>query len=413
MLFKRVFKISIFISLLCCAFVFFTNKVSAVYRFCDDKIENTNYYDCGNYIYTYYEDTLHSSMIYSSDEDASILYAGEKDGVSIFYSNGFKYYNFSYDDRSNKDNNLWSIISHRGKVIYDGSFNDSWLIDDSHHGLYYYTLYADVYTIRQYANDGKLYRTIAIYNIGEGSIDFIKTLYDGVEFSADIINEVYEAKQGISIETNSMYGIKSVSANIDGNYIDATIIGKKVLIDKDSLNPHLSKSSVVELEVELQDYLLIKSKKVFSIKMVSDNVQIKFSTMSVDSKMPSRRIVIEATSGKNKALDTDYCWYYWSKSPDDSLQYDDFLVNYAKSSYKGSYSEDKGVILRNTSGTYYLYALAKDDDSWIVERSEGYVLNNKSNKVEYTIGDAILIVSLLIICVAPISIYLFIRKKGY
>ena len=95
------------------------------------------------------------------------------------------------------------------------------------------------------------------------------------------------------------------------------------------------------------------------------------------------------------------------------MKYEDFLINYANSEYKGSYSEDKGVILRNTSGTYYLYALAKDDVSYVVSRSEGYILDDGGFKVSYSVNDGILIVSLLILAIAPISIYLFIRKKGY
>ena len=142
-------------------------------------------------------------------------------------------------------------------------------------------------------------------------------------------------------------------------------------------------------------------------------MSIEYSSIDSLIESSSRRIVINATAGKCKTIDTDYCWYYWSTSEDDSLLYDDFLKNYANSDYKGSYSKDKGVILRNTSGTYYLYALAKDDDSWVVEKSEGYVLNNNQEWVRYSIEDLIFIVSLLIVMVLPISIYLFIRKKGY
>ena len=43
----------------------------------------------------------------------------------------------------------------------------------------------------------------------------------------------------------------------------------------------------------------------------------------------------------------------------------------------------------------------------------GYILDDGSFKVSYSVNDGILIVSLLILAIAPISIYLFIRKKGY
>ena len=413
MLFKRSLKLLMFIFFVFVSFVLLQNKVEASYKFCDTRIENTNYFDCGNYVYTYPEDVLHSSMIYSLDEKASIIYAGEIDNVHVFYANGFKYYNYSYDDRSDKNNNLWSIISKRGVVVYDGSFDDSWIIDDSHSGYYYYNLYADVYTIRQYTYDGDLYRSMAIYNFENGWVDFQNVLYNGTVLNEQIENEIVYSDSDIIIDVNSSYGVKRIDVTYNESTINVEYYNQKIFISNEELMNKVSKGESVELKITIYDYLNIEYKKSYKIKIINENVSIKFSTMSSVSKAPSRRIVIDAIAGKNKEIDTDYCWYYWSTSPDDSLLYDDFLLNYANSEYKGSYSKDKGVILRNTSGTYYLYALAKDDDSWIVERSEGYLLNNKNTSVKYSIGDAIFVVSLLIICVIPISVYLFIRRKGY
>ena len=135
--------------------------------------------------------------------------------------------------------------------------------------------------------------------------------------------------------------------------------------------------------------------------------------MSSVIESSSRRILINAIAGKGKTIDTDYCWYYWSTNDDDSLEYDSFLKNYANSSYKGSYSEGKGVILRNTTGTYYLYALAKDDDSWVVEKSEGYTLNNIHPLPTYDRTDYFIIVLLIVVAIVPIVSYLIIRKKGH
>ena len=168
-----------------------------------------------------------------------------------------------------------------------------------------------------------------------------------------------------------------------------------------------------EIKITVKNYLGREDSKTYYINALSSNVSINFSSISSEVISSSRRIVISADAGIGRVLDSDYCWYYWSKDPDDSLKYEDFLINYANSEYKGSYSEDKGVILRNTSGTYYLYALAKDDVSYVVSRSEGYILDDGGFKVSYSVNDGILIVSLLILAIAPISIYLFIRKKGY
>lgn len=410
MLYKINLKILISIVTFALGFIIFSNKVSAAYQFCDTPIENTSYYDCGNYIYSYYEDTRHSSIIYAL-EDASIIYAGEKEGVSVFYANGFRYYNVSYDDRESSNENLWSILSHKGTIIYNGTFNDSRILDDSHEDFYYYTLYNDIYTIKQY-KQGKLHRTLAIYNI-ENSVDFTNAMYDDTSLEENSINEVSQSNDGIRVDINSLYGIKEVKVKINNVIVNAEFKQNTLYISNDIVNPLLIPGEKIDIVIDVFDYFNNDYTFEYGVMLFKDIVSIRFSTMTSVTRSVSRRIVIDATAGKNKQLDTDYCWYYWSTSPDDSLKYDDFLVNYANSSYKGSYSEDKGVILRNTSGTYYLYALAKDDDSWVVEKSEGFVLNHVSTTVSYTIGDAILIVSLLIVAIVPIYIYLLIRKKGY
>ena len=391
-------------------FIFFSSKVSATYKFCDTKIEGTTYYDCGNYIYTYYEDTRHSTIIYALD-DANIIYVGEKEGVSIFYADGFRYYNVSYDDRESSDENLWSVLSSKGKIIYDGTFSDSKYIDDSHEGFYYYGLYADVYAIKQYKK-GELYRTIAIYNI-DNDVDFIKATYDDIEIFENTLNEVPQAEEEIKVSIDSLYGVKSLKTIINGSEVESKITNNVVHISSEVINPLLVAGEEVIFTIEIEDYFNNTYICDYSLKLFKDIVSIRFSTMTSVTQSVSRRIVIDATAGKDKELDLGYCWYYWSTSPDDSLKYDDFLVNYGNSNYKGSYSEDKGVILRNTTGTYYLYALAKDNDSWVVEKSEGFVLNHLNTTVSYTIGDVILVVSLLIAAIVPIYIYLIIRKKGY
>lgn len=411
---KRLIKyLIICLALIATSFLLSFDIVEASYKYCDKKVPNTDYYDCGNYIYTYYEDTLHSSIIYSSDEEKSILYVGEKDGVSIFYADGLRYYNRSYDDRSDDNNNLWTILSSRGEIIFDGSFDDSWIINDSHEGYYYYNLNLDVYTIRQYANDGKLYRTIAIYNIEDGEVEFINAQYDGTGVISSGTNEVLDCKNNFNVTMSGLYGIKTVEVNINNTTVASNLINSTVYVYKDVMNNSLLRGEVVDIEIIAKDYFGKKNTKTYKFLLLNNIASIEFSTITSITESASRRIVVNASPGKGKTLDTDYCWYYWSTSPDDSLLYDDFLKNYALSSYKGSYSEDKGVILRDTSGTYYLYALAKDEDSYIVAKSEGYALNDYGYKVYYNINDAIFIVSLLILCVVPVAIYLYIRKKGY
>lgn len=389
------------------------SKVLASYPYCDKKIENSDYYDCGRYIYSYYEDTLNSTMLFTLGDDESFLYAGKRDGVDVFYADGFKYYNVSYDDRSDSNNNRWSVISTRGKVVYNGSFSDSGLIDDGHRGTYYYNMYKDVYALRQYSKKDGLIRTLVIYNVEDQSISLSDIKYDGREITSDSINEVLESNDGISMKINSNYGIRKIAITLDDVNVDYDYRDGRVFISKEDINSKLVKGKPIVLKVTVTNYFGYDVETEYSLKLLNYNVSISFETLSSVNKSNSRRIVINAIAGKDKKIDKAYCWYYWSTSDDDSLQYEDFLVNYTNSEHKGSYSQDKGVILRNTSGKYYLYALAKDDDSFIIERSEGYDLNNKTGQVKHTISDAIFLVSLAIVAIIPVSIYLSIRKRGY
>mgnify|MGYP003295653248 CR=1 FL=1 len=87
------------------------------------------------------------------------------------------------------------------------------------------------------------------------------------------------------------------------------------------------------------------------------------------------------------------------------------MSNYENSLYKGRYTSSKGVILRDTEGTYYLYALAKDDDSSLVVRSDEYILK-KGTKINKVIIDDVIIVFILgVLAIAPIAVYLIIRVK--
>lgn len=393
--------------------LFFTcfDKVEA-YQYCEEKIENTNYYNCGNYVYTYPEDVNNSSIVYTLDSNVNFIYAYSDEETSVFYTNYFKLLNRSYDDQSSKNNNIWTIIYHHGKLVFSGEFKDSWLIDDSHSG-YTGKYYDDVYGIYQYHQNGKLVRKIVIRNVENGEINFNDLVYNGEILKTKDINEISSAKEDLVLHLNSEYGVKKVEVKLGNIAIESKLVNGNIVIDKDVFNQALTFGKDTKLKVTVYDYLNFESSIEYSIKVLLDKVSISFSTIESISVSSSRRIVINALAGNGKELDTDYCWYYWSKSPDDSLNYETFLKNYVNSDYKGSYSEDKGVILRNTSGTYYIYALAKDNDSWVVEKSEGYALSYSENKSNYKINDWIFIVSLLILCVLPITIYLYIGKKEY
>ena len=87
------------------------------------------------------------------------------------------------------------------------------------------------------------------------------------------------------------------------------------------------------------------------------------------------------------------------------------MSNYEKSENKGSYSGNKGVILREKEGTYYLYALAVDNDSQVVVRSDKYVLKMKDKLNRIIVKDVVFVIALIFGAILPIVIYLFIREK--
>ena len=132
----RVYKIfgAIFVAV-AMLFVFSSEVKAAGYSGCRTQIENTPYYDCGNFAYTYPENKEQSTKIYASDHIQRVIYAGESNGYSIFYANGFRYYNVTYDDRSKEDNNAWTMIQVNGGVVFNGAFDDSWILDESHRGF--------------------------------------------------------------------------------------------------------------------------------------------------------------------------------------------------------------------------------------------------------------------------------------
>ena len=420
MLNKRLFKIfGVCFIVLVMNFFASSIKVNAGYVGCYKKIEGTDYYDCGSYIYTYHGPNERSSMVYAAP-GSNMVYAGESNGYSLFYAYGIRYYNRTYDDRTLENNNIWTTISRDGVLLFSGEFDDSIFVDETHEGFYKEgdVLKEGIYEVIQYNQNGNIYKKILIYNVKKNiskvynaSINDFE--YDGVSINPGEITDVIELKNHVVIKIGGSFGIRSFSIKIGGVMIkDYSIVDGNVVLDK-KFYDYLSKGNVNEIKITVKNYLGREDSKTYYINALSSNVSINFSSISSEVISSSRRIVISADAGIGRVLDSDYCWYYWSKDPDDSLKYEDFLINYANSEYKGSYSEDKGVILRNTSGTYYLYALAKDDVSYVVSRSEGYILDDGSFKVSYSVNDGILIVSLLILAIAPISIYLFIRKKGY
>ena len=149
----------------------------------------------------------------------------------------------------------------------------------------------------------------------------------------------------------------------------------------------------------------------YKFNLVSEKITINLESTVSKLETSSRRILINAKAGNGKELDKNYSLYYWSTSSTDGLNYEDFMENYKNSKYKGTYSDSKGVILRNTEGVYYLYALAKDDDSSTVVKSDEYVLKESQKLNKVIIDDVIIVCVLGILALLPIVVYLVTRVK--
>ena len=88
------------------------------------------------------------------------------------------------------------------------------------------------------------------------------------------------------------------------------------------------------------------------------------------------------------------------------------MSNYEKSENKGSYSSNNAVILRDSNGTYYLYALARDSSGQsVVLRSDEYILEKGKMVNKVTTSDILLVVGFCIAAAVPIFVYLLIRGK--
>lgn len=379
--------------------------------------QDSTYKKCGrNIIYLYEEDKKHSSYIISNKEYGSkdqILYAGVVDGLDTFYASRFDFYSVVYDDRGlfTSSENMWADIAINGETVYDGAFKDNTLIDNSFEG--FLTMYNEVgtYIVRQYISQ-KVVKAIRIIVVSPKDYDLYVAEASLGEESL-LSSEVSESTGDLFFAiTGGKYGFaEDVIVNVNTCEI-------KMKFDKNLVVPYsyfdgcLVKNDHNEVDVTIANGLNQQITINFDFKLVGNSVSIKLeNSISSVATTSSRRVVITPSAGKGNTLNEEYNLYYWSTSKNDGLTYEDFMTNYEKSSNKGSYTSSKGVILRNEEGTYYLYALAKDDTSVTVVRSDEYVLT-KNKRVNRVMEQDIVFVCILIgIAALPVVVYLFIRGK--
>lgn len=417
---KSMFKYLFVVAIFAFMYLFNINIVKASYdNTCSInviKATSSDYYDCGdNPIYLMEDNKEKSSFIiasYKNDVKNKVLYAGKIDGVDTFYASAFKYYAVVYDDRPllgyGKD--MWSNITINNETVYDGSFENSFFTDRSYKKLL--ALYNEVgtYIIRQYVGGSvtKMIKVIIPDNKDIG-IFVSEAKYGSINMDGSSTRDKYENVKFVI--TGGEYGYDNdVSIKIN-ECVNKVKFSNEIIIENSNFKDCLNFGESNKVVITLRNGLNVKKDYLYNFIIDNQNVSIKLESSISKASTYSRRIVINAKAGTNKELDTSSNLYYWSTSDNDKLTYEDFMTNYENSDKKGTYTSNKGVILRNSEGTYYLYALAKDDDSYVVVRSEKYVLNESRfvNKIIYK--DFILVGLLCLGAALPVFIYLFVRGK--
>lgn len=371
---------------------------------------------CDENVYLMKNDVKNSSFLRGKIDfkyyQGKLLYAGKIDGIETFYSSGFNFYGVVYDNNGLfKREDAYSDLSIDGEILYNGAFDDNVFVDQSYNRFVGYFNEIGEYKIRQFVN-GKIHNVIrVVVNRFDYDINV-----DSVKYGDNSINEknlVFGKDKKLSFYfTGGKYGFgKDVSLSING-CAKKVMFFNPLIIDEGILSSCLKLNENNSIKLTVSNGLDESQTFKYDFKIVTGSVSIKLENSVSKIVTTSRRIVIDANAGIGNELDKSNCLYYWSKNANDKLNYNDFMVNYNNSDNKGSYSGNNAVILRDSSGTYYLYALAKDSSGdTIVVRSDEYVLEKAKMVKKVTNSDVLLVIGFCVVSAIPIFVYLFIRVK--
>lgn len=399
--------------------LFVGEKVKANYRdMCDvGDIEAGN----GSYYSRCYDENIYlmpgnknSSYIITDttfNDKQEILYAGVVNGLDTFYSTRFRVYSVVYDDRGlfSKNEDMWIDLSIDGVLVYTGEFENNILIDNSSQEFFVYNQ-VGTYLIRQYRK-GQIVSAIRMVVVNRFDNDL---LVDSVTWGDEDLSSERITRNDGDIVFNvggGKYGYgPNVLLNVNSCELEMRF-SKKIVLSYDSISQCLVDNDTNKITLKLTNGLKMEKTFTYKFDLLVDRATIKLINSISTLTTNSRRIVIKASPGENATLDTNYNLYYWSTSPSDNLTYSDFMSNYEKSEYKGTYNSNMGVILRNEEGTYYLYALAKDENSVAVVRSDEYILTKEREINRVSKDNVIFVILMVIVAACPVFIYLLIRDK--
>lgn len=414
---KKNYFILILFSLFC-SFFFDGDKVGAVnYSYvCNETIDakSGKYGACGNKNIFLIKDTRKSSYLVSSlklYDGAQIVYAGKVGNIDTFYALNFQYFSVIYDDRglTTGKEDYWSEVARNGIVIYSGWFKDT-ILDDSETKPVVKFKEVGEYIIKQYIGNSVV-KTIRVNIISKKSYDIFVS---NPKYGSENINSgvITSFNENLTFDiTGGQYGFgKTVDVEVNDCKFSVQF-SKNLKINNSKFRNCLRYNINNNISLTISNGLNISKTFKYFFLINSSSVAIRLSNSVAATETSSRRIEIIATAGVGKNLDRKYNLYYWSKSPNDSLNYNDFMTNYENSDYRGSYTDGRGVILRDAVGTYYLYALAKDDDSTVVVRSDKYILKKDDKLVDTRNKDILFVIFICILAAVPIFIYLGIKKR--
>ena len=414
-------KINYFILMLF-SFFFFSffcgDEVGAInYSYvCNETIDakSGKYGACGNKNIFLINDTKKSSYLVSSlklYDGAQIVYAGKVGNIDTFYALNFQYFSVVYDDRgmTTGKNDYWSEVARNGIVVYSGWFKDT-VLDDSEIKPVVKFKEVGEYIIKQYVGTSVV-KTIRVNIVSKKSYDIYvnNPMYGSENINSNVITSINE---NLTFDiTGGQYGIaKTVDVAVNDCEFSVQF-SKSLKINNSKFRSCLKYNVNNSVSLTIYNGLNISKTFKYSFFINSSSVAIRLSDSVAATETSSRRIEIIATAGVGKILDRKYNLYYWSKSPNDSLNYNDFMTNYENSDYRGSYTDGRGVILRDAVGTYYLYALAKDDNSTVVVRSDKYILKKDDKLVDTRNKDILFVIFICLLASVPIFIYLGIKKR--
>lgn len=396
------------------------NNVMAYEEFCSggelfSDSENM-YYTCDRQVYLNKSNKDNSSYILGDRgfkiTPGKVMYAGEIDGYHTFYATGFHYYSIVYDDGAFSNNDMYSDLTFEGVVVYTGQFSDNILVDQSGRYLINYYNEPGEYIIRQFIGKkvSDVIRVIVVEKT-DLSLGVKHVFYNDVDVK--YYQSMYDEDAGFAFLFNGgKYGFgEKVIIKVND-----CLFEKKFKPDLKLKSQKLQECLILNgsnsVSLTLYDGLERKKDFNYNFKLNSSEMVITLDDSVSKLVTSSRRVLVNSYAGYGNELDESYNLYYWSKSSSDKLTYEDFMSNYSSSEHSGSYSQNNGVILRDSDGVYYLYVLAKDTlGNSLVVRSEEYVLKRHQILNKATSGDFILVLVLCFGAAAPVFIYLFIRGK--